>query len=249
MKRVSRDVLQQLLATTFPELPYADFGLNGLQVEGRASIGRIATAVTASYHIIQQAKEKEVDALIVHHGLLWKGELRPVVGGFQRRLQSVLHANMNLFAYHLPWDAHRELGNNWVAGRELGWRDMVSFRDVGVRGICEPTSLSEFVSGLERYYGQQARVACGDPARLIRSVALISGGAHRELEIAARVGCDAFVTGTGDEPVWHLAKEEGIHFIAMGHAATERIGPIALAAWLRTQLECSVFFLDEENPF
>lgn len=249
MKSISIPQLQELLSSVFPHWPVPEFGLNGLQVEGRKEVRNIATAVTASYEIIRRAQQEQIDALIVHHGLFWKGELNPVIGSRYRRLQALVQSGINLFAYHLPMDAHREIGNNWLAAKELGWSELMPFRDVGVIGKRKESSLADFVTELELYYGQPSRVAYGNSSNPVQSVALISGGAHRELEAAARAGCDAFVTGSADEPVWHLAKEEGIHFIAMGHAATERIGPRALATWLRERLPLPVVFFDEDNPF
>lgn len=230
-----------------------DYCPNGLQVEGKEEIGKIATAVSASLATIEKAVERGVDALIVHHGLYWEGVSPVVRGAMKRKLELLLSNGISLFGYHLPLDLHREVGNNWSAARDWGWDQLEPFGDysgkpIGVRGIFTERLIDDFVKELEEYYGHPAHVAAGGPHR-VRSAALVSGGAHRLLTEAVAAGVDCFITGSFDEVQWNMAKEEKIHFIALGHSATERVGPKALGRHLQATFGLPVEFLDLPNPF
>ncbi len=235
-----------------PEL-FKDYCPNGLQVEGKQNIGSIATAVSASLETIEKAVQANVDALICHHGMFWKGDPYPIEGTKKRKLELLMNAGISLLAYHLPLDAHQAVGNNWRAARDMEWSDCRAFGEfngtqIGVQGSVVECSAAEMLKQLERYYGHPAHHAPGG-THPIRNIALISGGAHKAIEEAARAGADAFITGSFDEPIWHLAKEEGIHFFAMGHAATERVGPRALGEHLEAELAIKHTFIEVENPF
>lgn len=226
---------------------------NGLQVEGRSEIGTIATAVTASLHVIEAAVEKGVDLLLVHHGLFWNKDSYVIRGIKRRKLELLLTHQMSLLAYHLPLDAHPDFGNNWRAAMEMGWTDLQPFCTmsgvaIGVHGKVPNLKRNVFRESLESYYGHPAHVALGGPD-LIASAALISGGAHRALAEGIALGVDAFVTGSFDEPIWHQAFEEQINFFALGHAATEKIGPRAIGQYLSARYNLPCTFIDEPNPF
>jgi dinuclear metal center YbgI/SA1388 family protein len=241
--------LDELLAVPM----IADGCPNGLQVEGRAQVRTMATAVTASVKTIEMAVAKGVDLLLVHHGLFWNKDSYVIRGVKRRKLQLLLDSEMSLLAYHLPLDAHAVVGNNWRAATEMGWTDLMPFCaingvPIGVRGKVEPMPRQAFQLQLEHYYNHPAHVALGGK-ETVENVALISGGAHRYLPEAVASGVDAFVTGSYDEPVWHQAFEEGINFFALGHAATETIGPKAIGQQLRTAFHIPCQFLDEPNPF
>lgn len=226
---------------------------NGLQCEGKREITHIATAVSASLATIEAAVKAKADALIVHHGLFWKND-SPVIEGTKRsKLKVLLDNDISLFAYHLPLDLHREIGNNWKAARDLGWSDCQPFGffggvPIGVKGRIANTDRAAFQETLQRYYSHAATTAYGGP-QTIETVALISGGAYKSLSDAAKEGVDAFITGSFDEPVWHTAFEENINFYALGHSATERVGPIALAECLQQKLAVPCTFIDVDNPF
>ncbi len=230
-----------------------DFCQNGLQVEGKQQIHRVATAVSASYDTLQKAAQLQVDALIVHHGLFWQRDSHVIEGVKKKKLQLLFENGISLFAYHLPLDIHRKVGNNWAAAAEMGWRDLAPFgvldkMAIGVRGKIAPCEREAFADLLEKYYGHPAACAFGGRQK-IETVALVSGGAHKLIVEAAKEGIDAFITGSFDEPVWHLAFEEKINFFALGHSATERVGPIALANYLREALKIETLFIDVPNPF
>ncbi len=232
---------------------FQDRCLNGLQVEGKSRISHIATGVTASLQNIKRAARLGADALIVHHGLFLKGSDVRVTGSLQQKLAILLEAGINLFAYHLPLDAHQQLGNNWPCAKALGWSDLAPFgmfngTPFGVQGTCPPTERETFKKQLERFYNHPAHCAFGGP-KVIKSAALVSGGAYKCLEEAVKVGVDCFITGTYDEPVWHQAFEEKINFIALGHAATERIGVRLLGEHLADQFAIRHTNLPDDNPF
>lgn len=226
---------------------------NGLQVEGRQEIRSVATAVTSSLNVIKLAVEAGVQALIVHHGMFWNRDEFPVVGTKKQKLELLLKNEISLLAYHLPLDAHQEFGNNWKAARDLNWNDLEPFGEfggtfIGVKGRFPKISVNRFQRQIEDYYGRPAHVAAGG-AEEVRSAALISGGAYREAAQAAKEGIDCFITGNFDEPAWHTAFEEKVNFFAMGHSASERVGPMALREYIFDNLGVESIFIDEENPF
>lgn len=250
---IKRASLCDYLDKLFQKELFKDYSPNGLQVEGRDEVRSVATAVTASLHVIKKAIEAKVDLLIVHHGLFWQGDPFPLVGTKKEKVRLLLEEGVSLAAYHLPMDAHKELGNNWRAALEMGWSDLEPFGNyngqfIGVKGKFASQSVEAFQSSLEAYYGHKAHPALGG-RKEVSSAALISGGAYKSLVEAASAGVDCFITGNFDEPAWHQAHEEKIHFFAMGHAATEQIGPKALALHLKEQLGLKAYFLEEENPF
>lgn len=232
---------------------FKDYCPNGLQVEGLNEVRKVATAVTSSLKTIQEAVELGVDVLIVHHGLFWKGDPFPVTGTKREKLRLLIENNISLLAYHLPLDAHQELGNNWKAALDMGWKSLEPFGEmdgnfIGVKGSFSPISVENLQEQLEVYYQHPAHTACGGNQK-VTTAALISGGAYRYATEAAKEGIDCFITGNFDEPAWHHAYEEGVNFFAMGHSATERVGPKVLAEYLYSTLGLKTLFLDVENPF
>ncbi len=250
---MKRSELERYLASYLKVELYDDASLNGLQVEGREEVRRSAFAVSACSEAFERAARGGADALVVHHGLLWKGDgVRPVVGLLRRRLGLLFNAELNLLAYHLPLDAHPEVGNNAVAARELGLREIAPFCDykgsaIGVRGsLPNPEPWDAFLARLEGYYGHRA-LAIPPPRGEVETVGIVSGAAAREAEQAVAEGLDAYVTGEPSEPVTYLCREEGLGFAALGHYATERVGIRALAAHLERELGLEAFFIEVEN--
>lgn len=245
--------LNRYLNELLPSHGVVDYGPNGLQVEGKSHISCLATAVSASLATIEAAIEQGVDALIVHHGLFWQRDSYLIQGTKKKKLELLFEHKISLFAYHLPLDMHPQVGNNWKAAQELGWLDLQPFAyvsgvPIGVKGKIDSCSREELKRKLESYYQHPAVCAWGGN-QLIETVALVSGGAHKTIIEAAQEGVDAFVTGSFDEPTWHQAKEEGINFFALGHSATERVGPLALANYLEQTLAIPCQFIEIENPF
>jgi dinuclear metal center YbgI/SA1388 family protein len=246
--------LTQLVQTCnqlYPDCP--DASLNGLQLEGQSHVARIATAVSADSRTIQAAIQAGCQALIVHHGLFWDRSPIRIVGPMAKRVRLLMEAQLSLLAYHLPMDLHPQIGNNWKAARDLGLAQLEPFGSsqglrIGVVGEMAAASPTHLLECLQGYYGNVPRHAPAQIERITR-VAILSGGGHRWLEEAAEAGCQALITGTVDEPQWHQARELGVHLFALGHAATERVGPRALARWLSEQTPCEAIFIEDDNPF
>jgi dinuclear metal center YbgI/SA1388 family protein len=226
---------------------------NGMQIEGVSHISHIATAVSASLKTIETAVSLGVQALIVHHGLFWFGDSLSITGIKRAKIARLLEKQITLFAYHIPLDIHTKLGNNWKAAEDLGWQDLQPFGNwkgipVGVKGSFSKRSRIQFQQQIEAYYGHPSHCALGG-SESVSSAALISGGAHKHITEAAAAGVDCFVTGSFDEPVWDSAFEEKINFYALGHAATEKIGPKALGEHLQRVFSLKYQFIDTDNPF
>lgn len=241
--------LDQLL----PGQGVSDHCPNGLQIEGKQEIKKIGTAVSASLATIEAAIEAQVDALIVHHGLFWNRDSYVIQGVKKQKIAFLLEHQISLFAYHLPLDMHPKIGNNWRAAQELGWSNLQPFCyingvPIGVKGTLSNCSRDQLKAQLENYYEHPAVCALGGKER-VNSAALVSGGAYKTLTDAAKEGVDAFITGSYDEPVWSQAFEENINFYALGHSATERIGPRALSQAIVEDLHIPSQFLDLFNPF
>lgn len=232
---------------------FSDACPNGIQVEGDEKVMTAATAVSCSMHVIKEAVSRDVNLLIVHHGIFWNRD-NPIISGVKKeKLKLLLSSGISLAAYHLPLDAHREVGNNWKAAFDLGWSDLEPFfavngQFIGVKGSFKPVGVDEFQSSLEKYYGQKATVALGGK-KIVQSAALISGGAYKQIGDAAKNGLDCFITGNFDEPAWHDAHEYGINFFSLGHASTEKVGVRALADYLTSVHRLKTSFIDEFNPF
>jgi dinuclear metal center YbgI/SA1388 family protein len=230
-----------------------DYCPNGIQVEGKKQISQVATAVSASLEVIEKAIEKKADLLLVHHGLLWSGDSLRITGAKSKKLRLLLEHGLSLMAYHLPLDAHSLLGNNWKAAGDLGWDSLEPFGEVhgtiiGVKGQVQPQGAEIFQKSLENYYQHPATSVLAG-SKPIRHVALISGGAFREIDQAINSQVDAYVTGSFDEPAWNAARENEIHFFALGHHATERVGIQALGQYIHQRWNLSTTFIDSHNPF
>lgn len=228
----------------------ADQGPNGLQICNTGTIKKIATAVSTDLATIEQAVAHNVDMLITHHALR---DVYPIVDPVAyKKIALLMQHNIALLRYHLPLDAHKTVGNNWYAARELGWQDLQPFGHynnvpIGVRGIIAPTPFATFVQQLETYYGNKATVV--QIKDTITSVALISGAGYKFIDQAAQAGADCFVTGSFDEPAWYNAHAYNISFCALGHAATEKVGPRALADYISQTYGIETLFIDTANPF
>ena len=250
MPSISRDDLVSHLAEYLDVARFHDYCPNGLQVEGRAAITRIVTGVTASLALIERAIDFQADALIVHHGFFWRGEDPRLVGPRRARIARLLAHEINLLAYHLPLDAHREIGNNAQLAECLGLRIEDSFgeQSIGLVGApTHPVTLGEFARLLENKLCRTPLVI-GDPARAVRKVAWCTGAAQSMIDSAAATGADVFVTGEASEQTVHFAREANIGFIAAGHHATERYGVQALGRYLAERYGLAHEFVDVDNP-
>lgn len=247
---ISRNELLRGLDGLLQPERFKDYGPNGLQVEGKDSIQRIVSGVTASRALIEAAIAARADALFVHHGLFWRGQDGRIVGWMKERLRLLLAHDISLFAYHLPLDAHPDLGNNAQLGRVLGWQADQRFgeQELGCVASAAFTHAQALAAHVERVLGRAATLVPGDSARAIRRVAWCTGGAQGFFEAAIAAGADAFITGEISEPQAHLARETGVAFIAAGHHATERYGAPAVAAHMAAQYGLEHQFIDIANP-
>ena len=247
---ISRNELLRGLDGLLQPERFKDYGPNGLQVEGKDSIQRIVSGVTASRALIEAAIAARADALFVHHGLFWRGQDGRIVGWMKERLRLLLAHDISLFAYHLPLDAHPDLGNNAQLGRVLGWQADQRFGEQEL-GCVAPAAFADaqaLAAHVERVLGRAPTLVPGDSTRAIRRVAWCTGGAQGFFEAAIAAGADAFITGEISEPQAHLARETGVAFIAAGHHATERYGAPAVAAHMAAQYGLEHQFIDIANP-
>ncbi len=229
---------------------FRDYCPNGLQVEGRPEIVRLVAGVTASQALIEAAIERDADAILVHHGWFWKGEDGRVTGIRRKRLGSLLSSDINLLAYHLPLDAHPELGNNAQLALRLGWLPEGRFgeQDIAWLGsLAEPCDLPALVERVAGVLGRPPLVVAGD-SRPVRRIGWCSGGAQGYFEQAIALGVDAYLSGEISEQTVHLARETGMAYLAAGHHATERYGVMALAAHLNKTCGIDCEFIDIDNP-
>lgn len=232
---------------------FKDYCPNGLQVEGRPRVGRIISGVTACQALIDEAIERRADALVVHHGYFWKNEDPCVRGMKQRRFKALLEHDISVIAYHLPLDAHRELGNNARLADSLGLRVEGWFggppgRELAVQGrFARETTPDALKQRLESLLGRQILLESGGPDT-IQTLGVCSGGAQGMINQAAELGLDAFMTGEVSEQTIHIAREMGLHFFACGHHATERMGAQALGEHLAEKFGLEHEFVDIDNP-
>jgi len=231
---------------------FDDLGPNGLQVEGKAEIKKIVTGVTACVELFEKALAQNADAIIVHHGIIWNFE-RPIYrGSYKKRVKLLLENDLNLLAYHLPLDAHEIVGNNIQIAKQLEMLDIEPFGDykgmtIGFSGDVEPVSSKKFFNRIRILINENALIFPFGPEK-IKSVGIISGAGQKEIQQAVLKGLDVFITGEVSEHIMHYAREEGIHFVAAGHYATERYGIIALSRHLKSKFNIDVEFIDIPNP-
>lgn len=254
---VTNLALEALLNEKLNSAAIADYAPNGLQVEGRTQIQKIITGVTATYPLIEYAIAQNADAILVHHGYFWKSE-NPCIRGMKgRRIKQLLQHDINLFAYHLPLDIHPTLGNNAQLAQKLGVQHLQGLEDkpnsIPVYGeLAEPISAEALAAKIEHAL-HRAPIFCGDfiadyPQKLIKTVAICTGGGQGYIDLAASKGIDAFISGEISEQTTHSAREQGIYYYAAGHHATERDGVKALGDWLAAEYGLTVEFVDIDNP-
>ena len=247
---MNREQLVKYLDELLQPAKFRDYCPNGLQVEGRAEVARIVAGVTASQALLDIAVARGADAVLVHHGYFWKGEDGRVTGIRRQRLKTLLANDISLLAYHLPLDAHPDLGNNAQLAARLGWLPEGRFGDqdiawLGSLGAPIPAGqlAARIAEGLAR-----VPLLIGDPERPVRRIGWCTGGAQDYFEQAIALGVDAFISGEISEQTVHLARESGVPYLACGHHATERYGVAALAGHLNRHCGLQCEFVDLDNP-
>lgn len=250
---IDRDVLGRELDELLAPAQFRDYGPNGLQVEGRRELRSIVSGVTASLALIEAAVAHGADAILVHHGLFWRGQDGRVTGWMKKRLALLLAHDINLFAYHLPLDAHAELGNNAQLALRLGLSTEGRFGEQSLGFMGSRSEGGSFMDAqalarhVESALGRAVTVAAGDD-RPITRLGWCTGGAQGYFESAIAAGVDAFLTGEISEPQAHLARETGVAFLACGHHATECFGAPAVAAHVAARFGLAHRFIEIPNP-
>ncbi len=229
---------------------FRDYCPNGMQVEGRAQVSRIASGVTASQRLLDAATAWGADAILVHHGYFWRNEDAAITGIKKRRIAHLLQHDISLLAYHLPLDAHAELGNNAQLGRRLGFVEQGRFgeQDIACYGeLAQAQTLAQLTTHIAHSLQRTPQVI-GEGERTIRRIAWCTGAAQGYFEAAVALGVDAFLTGEISEQNVHVAQETGVAFIAAGHHATERYGVQALGGHLAVHCGVEHCYFEMDNP-
>lgn len=250
---IERDELVRYLDRYLEAGKGGDYGPNGLQVEGRPEIHKLATGVSACEELFERAAAEGADAVLVHHGIFWRGLPSTLVGMRYRRVAALVRSGLSLIAYHLPLDRHPEVGNNALAARAFGLVDLQPFAEaegmpVGFSGrFPEPLPAAELVARCRAIFEREPLVLGAGPDP-VRTLGIVSGGAQSELWAAVEAGLDAYLTGEASEWVMNVARECGLHYLAAGHYATERLGIRALGDHVAERFGVEVQFIDVPNP-
>ena len=233
---------------------YQDYGPNGLQIDGKDSIKKVAFAVSATLESVEQSVAWGADALIVHHGLFWKFHgARAIKGAHGKRVISLIKNDINLFGFHLPLDGHPEIGNAAMIAHQLDGKIRRGFGDhegmpTGVEfEFTRPQNAGELKLKLETILGHQV-IHADVPGKKIETMGIITGGANSQWKDAFYQGLDSYLTGEISEHDWHDASEAGIHFFAGGHNATEQFGVQGLMKHLMEKFDVECTYFPSENP-
>jgi len=227
---------------------FDDLGPNGLQVPGPRAVTKVVTGVTAQRALFDRAVAEDAELVLVHHGLFWSFNgvgLTPVLA---ERLRPLFKHDIALAAYHLPLDAHPEVGNNALLAEALGASRHEAFAGIG-RGATfdAPVPAPELFAHVAEVTGREPLVFDAGPPE-VRRLAIVSGGAASRLGAAVAEGYDAFLTGEPKENVMADAREAGIHFIGAGHYATETFGVRRLGDLLAAEFGIEHVWVDLPNP-
>jgi len=233
---------------------FADYGPNGLQVPGAAEVSRVATGVSAGAELFERAIAADAQLILVHHGLFWSSGPSAIDAAMKRRLQLLFDADVALAAYHLPLDAHPEVGNNALIAAALGAQRREPFalhrgEPIGVltHFAGEGLAAAELRGRVAELTEREPLVFDAGPER-VRRLAIVSGGGCSYLDEAIARGADAFLTGEPTERVMSQAREGGVHFLAAGHYATETFGVRRLGELLAERFGVQHAFVDVPNP-
>ncbi|MBV7299630.1 Nif3-like dinuclear metal center hexameric protein [Enterovibrio paralichthyis] len=246
--------LESLLNDYLKPFAIKDYCPNGLQVEGKGNVKNIVTGVTASQALIDAAIAQKADALLVHHGYFWRGESEPIRGMKFKRIKALIESGINLYAYHLPLDVHPEVGNNAQLGKllgidQFGGLEVGNPNSVAVYGELDtPLTAEAFSERIEEVLGRKPLFIDGGSEVMIKTVGWCTGGGQDYIDLAANRGLDAFISGEISERTTYSSREQGIHYFAAGHHATERYGVKALGEWLVGEHGFNVTFIDIDNP-
>ncbi len=232
---------------------YADFCPNGLQVPGAAEVTKVISGVSANRELIERAVAAGAELLIAHHGLFWDKGTRALSEAMAARLRIALGADLSIAGYHLPLDAHSEIGNNALLCAGLDLRASGRFAEAGGRPIGvvgthdEGLGVEDLAAGVAELTGREPLVL-GEGPGTIHRVGIVSGGGAPFLGEAVDLGCDALLSGEPSEQAMADSREAGVHFLAAGHHASERLGISALGDLLAERFGVSHEFVEIPNP-
>jgi dinuclear metal center YbgI/SA1388 family protein len=232
---------------------FEDYGPNGLQVPGAAEVELVATGVSAHLELFEAAAEAGAQLVLCHHGLFWSGDPAVVTPQLKARLTALFNSDMSLAAYHLPLDAHPEVGNNALLCDALGLRRAEPFgavrgRPIGFVGRSEDGITADELVDRCRAVTEREPLLLGEGPDLVLSAAVVTGGGASTLPEATRLGVDALVTGEPSERSMAEAREAGTHFVAAGHYATETFGVRRLGELLADRFDVEHRFIAIPNP-
>lgn len=255
MKKISRNELASYLNELLRPSDYQDYCPNGIQVEGKEEVKKIAFAVSATKESINKAIEQGADTLIVHHGIFWADQgAKPITGTFANRVKPLIKNEINLFAYHLPLDGNLEIGNAAMLAGRLGLDNITPFCEykkatIGVSGkLTKMVTAKQFKELIKEAVHHEVTASMPNPNQIINSVAIVTGGAGRFFKEAQGLGVDAYITGEISEYQWNDAQEGTTHLFAAGHTATEALGVQALLKRIENQFGIDCIFIPSENP-
>ncbi len=260
LKTVLRDELSLFLDDHLQVARIKDYCPNGLQVQGKLTIKKLVSGVTASMALIEEAIALKADAIMVHHGWFWKNDDARVVGQLHSRLKLLMDHELNLFAYHLPLDVHPVLGNNAQLAKVMGWKPLKGSERtfLGSSSVMDGLIWEGRPEASQKTLGQLARsisgrlgrdpLVIGDLNKTIKRIAWCTGGAQGYINQAISMKVDAYISGEVSEHTFHAAQESGVAYIAAGHHATERYGIGALGEFVAQKYKLSHQFVDIPNP-
>jgi dinuclear metal center YbgI/SA1388 family protein len=248
-----RDEIVQFLDEYLQIANFRDYCPNGMQVIGRPAVERVALGVSANLECFRLASEGKADMLITHHGLFWENMPQTVGAMMKSRLKILFENDITLLGYHLPLDAHPEVGNSALWLKQLGFElegiklGIARGRPIGAVGNAPKRStLRKLIEQVTQLAGAPPRVYAYGP-QTVRRLGVVTGGGYHNLVDAIALGCDTFLTGETGEPSEGIAREEGVNFIGIGHYNSEKLGVQALGDLLQTRFGVMAFFCDVPN--
>jgi dinuclear metal center YbgI/SA1388 family protein len=248
---VTRKELREWLNEYLSVSSVSDFQPNGLQIEGKDRIERVAAAVSVSLKVIDQAVSVGADAILVHHGMFWKNDDAALTGYRKKRVKRILAHDINLFAYHLPLDLHPEVGHNSLILKGIGASpepvEGGEQSGLGRRGsFLTPIRFETLLERINSLFGTEARYFHHGP-QTVGSVYVVSGAGRNEIDAVSELGVDAYITGDAKESTPYIANETNMNYIYAGHYNTERLGVRALLSKIQDRFDIDIFFCDIDN--
>jgi dinuclear metal center YbgI/SA1388 family protein len=249
-----RDAIIEFLDDLLDARAFDDYGPNGLQVPGAAEVTKVATAVSAHQELFEKAAGTGAQMVLCHHGIFWGSRNGPIDERMKRRLKTLFDADMSLAAYHLPLDAHAEVGNNALICRALGFEPAEPFGDAGGRPIgwigraTDGVPIAELIDRCRATFDRDDILHFPGDRDPVRTIGVVSGGGDGFFEDAIDLGADAFVSGEPSEPAMADARESGVHFIAAGHWASETFGVRRLGELVAARFGVEHEFIGVPNP-